>query len=248
MRHSAPETRWWKYILNIIFWCWILTVSITGKISGGDTCSFAFSKVLLRRKEESNFPYLRIVSANGRTSLKPSKCQMISYCAGEIPNDGKLISFSGYSRSEALRYWIFLMSFLWRRIKPPSDTRCFCPSWRAAVIYSSVHIPARSKRVPCLSTTDSDKIKETLFATVAPVLKQSFPEKLPSYLILDTERCVRPNRMELLLLSLLWLFLLTTTTRRLPWKCANVGQLAKLPPLWCSVIWNLQSYEKCSTT
>lgn len=88
---------------------------------------------------------------------------MISYCAGEIPNDWKLISFSGYSRSEALRYWIFLMSFLWRRIKPPSDTGCFCPSWRPAVIYSSVHIPARSKRVPCLSTTDGDKIKETLF-------------------------------------------------------------------------------------
>lgn len=247
MPHSAPETLLWKYILNIIFWYRILTVSRTGKISGGDTCSFAFSKVLLRRKEESNFPYLRIISANSRTSWKPSKCQMISYCAGEIPNDGKLISFSGYSRYEALRYWIFLMSFLRRRIKPPSDARCFCPSWRAAVIYSSVHIPARSKRVPCLSTTDGNKIKETLFCHCSASIKTR--EKLPSYLILDTERWVRPNRMELLLLSQLFgLFLLTTTARRLPWKCANVGQLAKLPLLWCSVIWNLQSYEKCSTT
>lgn len=99
---------------------------------------------------------------------------MISYCAGEIPNDWKLISFSGYSRSEALRYWIFLMSFLWRRIKPPSDTRCFCPSWRPAVIYSSVHIPARSKRVPCLSTTDGDKMKETLFCHCSTGIKTKF--------------------------------------------------------------------------
>lgn len=116
---------------------------------------FPSQKYCLEKNEESNFPYLWIISAEHLENHL--KCQMISYCAGEIPNDWKLISFSGYSRSEALRYWIFLMSFLWRRIKPPSDTRCFCPSWRPAVIYSSVHIPARSKRVPCLSTTDGDK-------------------------------------------------------------------------------------------
>lgn len=175
---------------------------------------------------------------------------MISYCAGEIPNDWKLISFSGYSRSEALRYWIFLMSFLWRRIKPPSDTRCFCPSWRPAVIYSSVHIPARSKRVPCLSTTDGDKIKETLFCPCSTGVKTKFSRETSE--LFDSRHWAvcpaEPGRSFFFVFPYSDFSYWQQQPEGYPENCANVGQLAKLPLLWRGVIWNLQSYEKCSTT